>query len=138
MMSADFAPTPRSPEARRVFVRQALAGAMRASPQYAVALVELAAACSDFGRVTPAFNWWQAPQGDRGHYLLCHLCADSTAPQGVRLISRPSGRFSGPEASMRWALPHLPAIRGWAPKLLDADLHWLRAEIAAMLAAPLQ
>lgn len=121
-----------------MFVRQALAGALRASPQNAGALVELAAACSDFGRVTPAWNWWPAPQGDRGHYLLCHLRDDSTVPQGVRLHCEPYGRFSGPEASMRWALSRLPAIRGWAPKLLDADAEWLRAEIAAALSAPQQ
>lgn len=137
-MSAEFTPEPRSPKARREFVRQALAGAMRTSPQYAVALVELAAACSDFGRVTPAWNWWQAPQGDRGLYLLCHLRKDLTVPHGVKLHCEPYGRFSGPAASMRWALAHLPAIRGSAPQLPDADLHWLHAAIAAMLAGPPQ
>lgn len=127
----EFTPEPRSPAARRVFVRQALSGAMRVSPQAAARLVELAAAISDFGRVTVAFNWWGAPEGDRGHFLLCHLRKDATMPQGVKLHCEPLGRFSSPVASMAWALANLGAV---VPQLPAEDKRWLHAEIAALLA----
>lgn len=127
----EFCPEPRSPEARRVFVRQALSGALRVNPKAAVRLVELAAAFSDFGRVTFAYNWWGAPHGDRGHFLLCHLRKDKTMPQGVKLHCEPHGRFSSPAASMAWALANLGAV---APQLSAEDKQWLHAEIAALLA----
>lgn len=130
----DFQPEPRSPEARREFVREALAGAMRAAPTAAVAvrLVYAAAASSDFGRVSMGWNWWDAPEGDRGHFLLCRLRLDDTMPQGVRLHCGQHGRFSGPVASMQWALAH--PIE--PPELPETDRAWLGAELAALLSAP--
>lgn len=131
----DFQPAPRSENARRAFVREALAGALQVAPaEQALRLVHLAAAASDFGRVTMGCNWWDAPEGDRGHYLLCHLRRDSTAPQGVRLHCDKHGKFSGPAASMRWALANRPQV----PPLPGSDREWLAQTIAELLTAPRQ
>lgn len=118
-----------------MFVRQALAGAMAAAPlDVAMRLVHMAAAASDFGRVTMGCNWWDAPDGDRGHYLLCHLRRDPSAPQGVRLHCDRHGRFSSPAASMRWALAHRPQV----PSLPEDERQWLAQAIAELLTAPRQ
>jgi hypothetical protein len=138
-----FQPDPRSTDARLCFVLDCVDGALQVTHGDVVAargLIAVAGETCDWGRVTPAFNYFGLPQGDLHGWLFCVLEPDASCVGGVRLIMRPFGRFSGAAASFaaalqagavpvpsQSALAELNRLIAVAPQTIAARLQPLRA-----------
>lgn len=104
---ASFQPDPRSDPARLCFLLDCVDGALRVAQgdrPVARQLVAAAAEACDWGRVTPAYNYFTLPQGDLHGWMFCVLEPDATAVSGMRLVMRPFARFSGAAQAFAAAL----------------------------------
>jgi hypothetical protein len=137
-----FQPDPRSTDARLCFLLDCVDGALQVTHgdvSAARCLIAAAGETCDWGRVTPAFNYFGLPVGDLRGWLFCVLQPDPSCVGGARLVMQPFARFSGAAVSFaaalqagavpvpsQSALSELDRLIAAAPQTIAARLQTLR------------
>lgn len=92
---------------RRQFVAEVMPSCLRVGLELPQALhvCAVGAALSDWGRVTPGYNYWGATQGDYGPIqLVTPVRHDGIATGGLSAHCEPIGWWSTPDAAVRDAV----------------------------------